>query len=136
MIKPPNGPEDGDVDDRQDARFLARFKEFRATSVAVDHQTSVLVLFAFITIGGLLAYKAIPRESFPEIEIPMIAVNTIYPGVSPADIESLVTRPLEDELSTISDIKEFILDFGGGLLQHHRRIRDHGEPGRGSAEGP
>ena len=106
MIKPPNGPEDGDVDDRQDARFLARFKEFRATSVAVDHQTSVLVLFAFITIGGLLAYKAIPRESFPEIEIPMIAVNTIYPGVSPADIESLVTRPLEDELSTISDIKE------------------------------
>jgi multidrug efflux pump subunit AcrB len=74
--------------------------------LAVDHQTSVLTLFAFITVVGLLAYRTIPRESFPEVEIPMIAVNTIYPGVTPADIESLVTRPLEDELSTISDIKE------------------------------
>ena len=36
----------------------------------------------------------------------MIAVNTVYPGVSPADIETLVTRPIEDELNTIGDIKE------------------------------
>ena len=86
--------------------FLARFKEFRATSVAVDHQTSVLVLFAFILVAGLLAYRVIPRESFPGVEIPMIAINTIYPGVTPADVETLITRPLEDELSTISDVKE------------------------------
>ena len=90
----------------RDPGFLARFKEFRATSLAVDHQTSVMALFAFIMIAGLFAYRIIPRESFPEVEIPMIAVNTIYPGVTPADIESLITRPLEDELSTISDVKE------------------------------
>ncbi len=89
----------------RDSGFLERFKEFAPTSLAVDHKTSVLVLFAFITVVGLFAYRVIPRESFPEVEIPMIAVNTIYPGVTPADIESLVTRPLEDELSTISDIK-------------------------------
>ena len=96
----------GTAEQRRDPGFLARFKEFRPTSLAVDHQTSVLVLFAFITIAGLLAYRAIPRESFPEVELPMIAVNTLYPGVTPADIESLVTRPLEDELSTISDIRD------------------------------
>jgi multidrug efflux pump len=121
MIKPTDGNSDSeggspdgapDSEDRAqvgpgyEPGFLARFKEFRATSVAVDHQTSVLVLFAFITVAGLFAYGAIPRESFPEIEIPMIAVNTIYPGVTPADIESLITRPLEDELSTLSDVKE------------------------------
>ena len=66
----------------------------------------MLVLLTFVVVAGLMAYRAIPRESFPEIEIPMIAVNTMYIGVSPADIESLVTRPLEDELSTISEIKE------------------------------
>ncbi|MCK5649946.1 MAG: efflux RND transporter permease subunit, partial [Gemmatimonadetes bacterium] len=38
--------------------------------------------------------------------IPIIAVNTVYPGVSPADIETLVTRPMEEELFTISDVKE------------------------------
>ena len=121
MIKPTdggsdsNGPPPGGAPDsgghvpaepRHDPEFLTRYKEFRPTSLAVDHQTSVLVLLTFITVVGLFAYRVIPRESFPEVEIPMIAVNTIYPGVTPADIESLVTRPLEDELSTISDIKE------------------------------
>jgi multidrug efflux pump len=121
MIKRTDGPSDsngkspdGGNDERAraaegpggDAGFLERFKEFRPTSLAVDHQTSVLVLFAFLTVAGLFAYRVIPRESFPEVEIPMIAVNTIYPGVTPADIETLVTRPLEDELSTISELKE------------------------------
>jgi multidrug efflux pump subunit AcrB len=89
-----------------DTSFLNRFKEFRLTSFAVAHSTSMLVLFAIITLGGFLAYGAIPKESFPEIEVPFIAVNTVYPGVAPADMESLVTRKIEEELNTISDIKE------------------------------
>ena len=91
---------------RGDAGYLARFKEFVLTSFAIDHRTSSVVLLILITITGLTSYQVIPKESFPEIEIPLIAVNTIYPGVSPADIETLVTRPIEEELSTISDIKE------------------------------
>ena len=67
---------------------------------------SVGVLLFFIIVLGVFSYRIIPRESFPEIEIPTIAINTVYPGVSPADIESLLTRPLEEELSTISDIKD------------------------------
>ena len=82
------------------------YKELAPTSLAIDHETSVGVLLFFIIILGFLSYRTIPRESFPEVEIPTIAVNTIYPGVSPADIESLLTRPLEEELSTITDIKD------------------------------
>ena len=82
------------------------FKEFWLTSLAVDHSTSVMVLFVFVTIAGLLAYRSIPKESFPEFEIPTISVNTVYPGVSPSDVESLVTRKLEEELNTIADVKE------------------------------
>ena len=82
------------------------FKEFALTSLAVDNRTSVVVLFAFVTIAGLVSYRAIPKESFPEIEIPSVAVNTVYPGVSPADIESLVTRKIEEELNTISGLRE------------------------------
>ncbi|MEK9503748.1 efflux RND transporter permease subunit [Gaopeijia maritima] len=89
-----------------DPGFLMRFKEFGPTSFAVDHSTSMVVLLVIIAILGLLSYQTTPKESFPEIEVPMIAVNTMYPGVSPADMESLITRPLEDELSTISEIKE------------------------------
>ena len=82
------------------------FKEFPITSFAVEHATSVIVLFLFVTTAGLLSYQAIPKESFPEAEIPLIAVNTIYPGVAPADMETLVTRKIEEELHGISDIKE------------------------------
>lgn len=89
-----------------DAGLLSRFKEFAPTSFAIDHRTSTIVLLLIIAITGVWAYATTPKESFPEIEIPMIAVNTLYPGVAPADMESLVTRPLEDELSTIADIKE------------------------------
>ncbi|MGY8778922.1 MAG: efflux RND transporter permease subunit [Longimicrobiales bacterium] len=85
---------------------LEDFKEFRLTSFAVDHRTSIVVLLFIIVLMGSFAYRATPKESFPELAIPIIAVNTVYPGVSPADVESQVTRVIEEDLSTISEIKE------------------------------
>ena len=85
---------------------LEDFKEFRLTSFAVDHRTSIVVLLFIIALMGSFAYRATPKESFPELAIPIIAVNTVYPGVSPADVESQVTRVIEEDLSTISEIKE------------------------------
>ena len=85
---------------------LDSFKEFAATSFAVEHRTSVVVLLVIIGLMGTFAYRTTPKESFPELPIPIIAVNTIYPGVSPADVESQVTRVIEEDLSTISEIKE------------------------------
>ena len=91
-----------------DPGFMGRFKEFPLTSFAVDHQISVVMLFLIISVAGLLSYLNLPKESQPQIEMPMVAVNTIYPGVSPADMETLVTRPLEEELNTISEVEEMI----------------------------
>ncbi|MEJ2237382.1 MAG: efflux RND transporter permease subunit [Gemmatimonadales bacterium] len=81
------------------------FKEFKLTSLAVDNPTSVLVLTLIIIFAGLGAYVAIPRESTPEITVPNIIVTTIYAGVAPKDIETLITRPIEDELNAIADVK-------------------------------
>ncbi|MCG6955609.1 MAG: efflux RND transporter permease subunit [Gemmatimonadetes bacterium] len=103
--RPPE-PRADEGGERRDLRFLERFQEFRPTSFAVEHRTSMVVLLIIITIMGALSYKTTPKESFPELAIPMIAVSTIYPGVSPADVESQVTRVLEEDLSTISDLKE------------------------------
>ena len=85
---------------------IETFKEFAATSFAVEHRTSVVMLLAIIAVMGTVAYRTTPKESFPELAVPIIAINTIYPGVSPADVESQVTRVIEEDLSTISDIKE------------------------------
>ncbi len=89
------------------ARHQAKgvFKEFKLTSLAIDFPTSVLVLTFITILSGVAAYTAIPRESNPEITIPNIVVNTVYPGVAPRDIETLITRPIEDELNSIADVK-------------------------------
>ncbi len=83
-----------------------RYKEFWLTSFAVDHPTSVLVFTLIIIIAGFISYMRVPKEAAPEITIPIVAVNTIYPGVAPGDVETLITRELEDELNQIGDVKE------------------------------
>ena len=83
----------------------APLKEFFLTSLAIRHPTSVVVLTLILIALGFISYLRVPRESMPEIVIPNIIVNTVYAGVAPGDVESLITRPLEDELNTIADVK-------------------------------
>jgi multidrug efflux pump len=82
------------------------FKEFFATSWAIDNKTSIYVLAVFITLLGISSYRSIPKEQFPEIVIPTILVNTVYPGTSPEDMENLVTRPIEKQLKGIAGVKK------------------------------
>jgi len=81
-------------------------KEFWLSTFAINNRISVMVLVALVAIMGIVSYLTIPKESFPNITVPNIFVVTLYPGVSPEDMESLVTRKLEDELGNISEIKE------------------------------
>lgn len=81
-------------------------KEFSITSFSIDNRISVLVIIVLVALFGIQSYLSIPKESAPDITIPNILVITTYPGVSPEDMESLITRPLEDELGGISDVKE------------------------------
>jgi multidrug efflux pump subunit AcrB len=81
-------------------------KEFKLTSFSIDNRISVLVIIVLVALFGIQSYLSIPKESAPDITIPNIMVITTYPGVSPEDMENLITRPLEDELSGISDVKE------------------------------
>ena len=64
----------GDNGEAPDFRILKRYREFRATSFAIEHRTSVVVLLAIITIMGVLSYKATPKEAFPELPIPITAL--------------------------------------------------------------
>ncbi|MEM1415582.1 MAG: efflux RND transporter permease subunit [Myxococcota bacterium] len=66
----------------------------------------VLVLGVFILVAGTYSYATLPREANPEVEVPIIIVTTPYVGVSPEDIESLVTVPLENELSGVKDLDD------------------------------
>lgn len=64
-----------------------------------------LLLISILTIGAV-GYVAIPKESSPEVAIPIIYVVTTLEGISPEDSERLLVEPLETELSSIEGLKE------------------------------
>jgi multidrug efflux pump subunit AcrB len=103
-----------------------KFKEFKPTSWAIDNKISIYVLVTIIAIFGIINYNTIPKEQFPEIVIPTIIVNTIYPGTSPADIENLITRPLEKNLKAINGVKKItsnsIQDFSSIAIEFNTGI--------------
>ncbi|MCC6722489.1 MAG: efflux RND transporter permease subunit [Bacteroidia bacterium] len=83
-------------------------KEFWGSSWAIDNKVTIFILTIFLTVAGILSYIKLPKEKFPDIVIPTIMVNTIYPGSAPADIENLVTKPLENQLKGINGVKKLI----------------------------
>src|SRR5665648_728012 len=103
-----------------------KFKEFFATSWAIDNRTSIYVLATLISILGMMNYYYIPKEQFPQVIIPYIVVNTPYPGTSPEDIENLVTRPIEKQLKSISDVKKVtsnsVPDFSSIVVEFDPKI--------------
>ena len=76
------------------------------TNWSIRHSVTVLVLIAVLIIVGLVSYISLPRESFPDVAIPYVMVSTVYVGVSPADMEKLVTKPIEDELEQLKDVRK------------------------------
>jgi len=114
-----------------------KYKEFFGTSWSIDNKVSIYVLTIVITTLGLMSYFSIPKEQFPEIVIPTILVNTVYPGTSPEDIENLVTRPIEKECKSLSDVKtitsnsvqdfsSIVVEFNPGIevSEAKQRVRD------------
>lgn len=78
----------------------------KITDLAIRYRPSVAILTIMLTVGGLVSYLTISKEAFPSIEIPTVVVTSLYPGASPSDIESLVTRIIEEEIQTVADIEE------------------------------
>jgi multidrug efflux pump len=80
-------------------------REFKLTSISLKNRTSVFLLTFIIIIFGIYSYRSMPKELFPDIALPWIMVQTIYPGNPPIDMENLVTRPIEKEIEPIKGIK-------------------------------
>ncbi|MCB0640382.1 MAG: efflux RND transporter permease subunit, partial [Phaeodactylibacter sp.] len=80
-------------------------RQFKLSSLAVDNATSVFILTFMLLIFGVQSSDTMPKEAFPEIPWPKIYINTVYFGNSAADIENLISRPIEKELASISEIK-------------------------------
>jgi multidrug efflux pump subunit AcrB len=82
------------------------FKEFKLSSWAIDNRTAVYIITILITLIGLMSYLSLPKEQFPEIKLPQIIVQTVYPGTSPENMENLVTKPIEKQVKNLTGVKK------------------------------
>jgi multidrug efflux pump len=78
----------------------------RLTELSLRKRATVFFLTAAMAVAGVFAYRTLPRESSPDVSIPVIIVYTLYPGASPQDIENLITRPLEREIQGVDGLEE------------------------------
>ncbi len=81
-------------------------RDFKLSTWAINNKNTVY-LFTFATIiFGVISYISLPKELYPDITIPTVMVQTIYPGNPPVDMENLVTRPIEKGIESVKGIKE------------------------------
>ncbi|CAH7157177.1 putative multidrug resistance protein [Vibrio chagasii] len=73
---------------------------------ALSRARTMLSLLALILVAGVITYLTIPKESSPDITIPIIYVSVGHQGISPTDAERLLVRPIEQELRSIEGVKE------------------------------
>lgn len=76
------------------------------TNAAISRRSTVFALMVIVVISGLTSYLTLPRESTPDITVPYVLVQTIYEGVAPADIETLITLPIERKLKGLKNVEE------------------------------
>ena len=72
----------------------------------IERNRAVFLGALLILIVGAFSYARLPRESSPELKQPWIFVTTVFPGVAPKDVESLVTIPLEDKIDGLEGISK------------------------------
>ncbi len=90
----------------------------RLIDYAIDHARLTIATLIFLLLAGLVAYVTIPKESEPDVKIPIIYVQLSQRGISPEDAERLLLRPVETQLKSVGNVKEMRSTAfeGGGFV--------------------
>ena len=73
---------------------------------SVNRPITVIMMTLVILVLGIVSLTRLPLDLLPKIEIPIAVVSTTYEGAGPGEIESLITKPMESAVATVSNIKE------------------------------
>ena len=82
---------------------------------AFSRSRAVLLALILLLAAGAAAYRTIPKEAAPEVQIPVAIVTTSLEGITPEDGERLLIRPLETELAALAGLDEMTAQAGEGF---------------------
>lgn len=80
-------------------------ESYNFSTFFIKNPVTTIIIVLILTLLGIRSFTRMPLELFPNIEFPVVIVNTVYPGAAPAEVETLVSKPIEDALAGINGLK-------------------------------
>ncbi|MBS1571713.1 MAG: efflux RND transporter permease subunit, partial [Bacteroidetes bacterium] len=78
----------------------------KLAEISIKRPTLIIVLFTILTLGGILGYSSMGYELIPKFEVNVVTISTVYPGASPTEVETSVTKKIEDAVSSLENVKK------------------------------
>src|SRR3990172_4429224 len=75
------------------------------TELSIKRPTLIIVLFSFLGVLGIYGFITLNYDLMPKMTLPMAIVTVVYPGASPNEVETSVTKPIEDACSGLDKVK-------------------------------
>ena len=72
---------------------------------SIKNPIPAILLFIMLTLLGLMGFRAMKIQQFPDIDLPTIIVNAALPGASPSQLETDVVRKIENSIATLQGVK-------------------------------
>jgi HAE1 family hydrophobic/amphiphilic exporter-1 len=74
------------------------------TEISIKRPSLIIVLFSVFTLLGFIGYKNLSYELMPDFNQPVVVIKTVYPGAEPNEVETSVSRKIEDALSNLEGV--------------------------------
>ena len=81
---------------------------------SIRNPTPTILLFVLLTLGGVIGFRAMKVQNFPDIELPTVTIRAELPGASPAQLETDVARKIEDALATVQGVRHIRSSLADG----------------------
>ncbi|TXH88053.1 MAG: efflux RND transporter permease subunit [Rhodoferax sp.] len=83
---------------------------------SIKNPIPAIMLFVLLTVAGLVSFKSMKIQQFPDLEMPMVTVSAALPGAAPAQLETEVARKLENAIAPLQGLKNIYTNVSDGLV--------------------
>lgn len=78
---------------------------WNVSSWSIRNPTPAILLFVLLTVAGVLSFRAMKVQNFPDIDLPTVVVSALLPGAGPEQLETEVARKIENAIATVQGVK-------------------------------
>lgn len=78
----------------------------KISEISIKRPSIIIVVFLLLILGGIASYKSLGYELVPKFDVNVITIQTVYPGAAPTEVETSVSKVIEDAVSSLENVKK------------------------------